>query len=236
MKRCSYVVLGFLLAAILCLQGSACAGELFQVSSFAAFEKGLYDGSVTFKQLKERGNLGIGTVNGLDGEMIALNGQFFQIRSDGKVYSISDTEHTPFATVVSFQPDKKSSITDVGDAKTLHQSLDRMLPDPAGIYAFRIDGTFKRLKVRSVPKQEKPYPTLETVIKNQTVFDLNNVKATLVGFRFPDYMKGVNVAGYHFHCITADKMAGGHVLDCDLQQAEVAMQGVTDFAMRLIRK
>ncbi|MCA1962220.1 MAG: acetolactate decarboxylase [Desulfomonile sp.] len=234
MKRCSHFVQGFVLAVIICLQGPACAGELFQVSSFAAFEQGQYDGSVTFKELKEHGDLGIGTVNGLDGEMIALDDKFFQIRTDGKVYPIGDTEHTPFAVVVSFKPEKKSSIADIGDVKTLHQSLDRILPDLAGIYAFRIEGNFERLKVRSVPKQEKPYPTLETVIKSQTVFELSNVKATLVGFRFPEYMKGVNVPGYHFHCITADKTAGGHFLDCDIRHAEVGIEAVTSFSMRLI--
>jgi len=218
------------------MHGLASAGELFQVSAFALFEQGLYDGPVTFKTLKQHGNLGIGTVNGLYGEMIALDGQFFHIRTDGKAYAIDDSAHTPFAMVTDFKADKRLSITEVSDAQKLHQSLDGILPDPDGMYAFRIEGKFKRLKVRSVPKQEKPYPKLEAVIKNQTVFELTNVKGTLVGFRFPDYMKGVNVPGYHFHCITADKTAGGHVLDWDIQQAEVQMQVISSLSMSLVRK
>ncbi len=166
--------------------------------------------------------------------MIALDGQFFQIRTDGKAYAIDDSEQTPFAMVTEFKADKKLPIADIKDVQGLHKTLDGILPDPAGIYALRIAGNFKHLKVRSVPKQGKPYPKLGDVIKNQTVFELDNVKGTLVGFRFPEYMKGVNVPGYHFHFITVDRTAGGHVLDCQIQQAEAALETVSSLNVKLI--
>lgn len=234
MKRFSMILAAFLMAALIGVQSFAYAGELFQVSAFTPFEQGKYEGPVTFKELKQHGNQGIGTVNGLYGEMIALDGQFFQIRTDGKAYVIEDTEQTPFAMVTQFKADKKLPIADVKDAKELHKALDGILPYPGSMYAFRIDGSFTYLKVRSVPKQEKPYPKLEEVIKHQTVFELKDVKGTMVGFRFPDYMKGVNFPGYHFHFITADKAAGGHVLDCHIQQAEAVMEVVSSLNMKLI--
>ncbi|BAP55000.1 alpha-acetolactate decarboxylase AlsD [Thioploca ingrica] len=42
-----------------------------QVSTIQALLKGIYDGDTTFKQLKQFGDFGFGTFNGLDGEMIA---------------------------------------------------------------------------------------------------------------------------------------------------------------------
>lgn len=234
MKRYSSIFLAFLITVFVGLQTLAMAGELFQVSTFGPFAQGKYEGPVTFKELKQRGNLGMGTVNGLYGEMIALDGQFFQIRADGKVYSIEETELTPFAMVTDFKADKKLSISEATDAKKLQLSLDEILPDPAGVYAFKIHGTFDKLKVRSVPKQEKPFPALQEVLKNQTVFELKNVKGTLVGFRFPDHMKGFNFPGYHFHFITDDKTAGGHMLDCDIQQADAEMEIVSSLDVRLI--
>ncbi len=231
MKRQSCALLSLFVLAFALLQIPVHAGELFQVSALAQFAQGKYEGPITFKELKQNGNLGMGTLNGLYGEMIALDGQFFQIKSDGKVYSIDESEQTPFAMVVDFRPDKKLSINQVSDVNKLHRALDGILPDPAGIYAIKIHGNFNSLKVRSVPKQEKPYPTLEDALKNQTFFELKNVKGTVVGFRFPDYMKGVNAPGYHFHFITADKNAGGHVLECDVQQAEVEMETVSSFRM-----
>jgi acetolactate decarboxylase len=35
----------------------------------------------------------------------------------------------------------------------------------------------------------------------------------MVGFRLPSYLENVNVTGYHFHFLTTDRQAGGHVLD-----------------------
>jgi acetolactate decarboxylase len=234
MKRRSMTLIALCVAALVGVHSFVHAGELFQVSAFAPFEQGKYEGPVTFKELKQRGNQGIGTVNGLYGEMIALDGQFFQIRTDGKVYAIDDTEQTPFAMVTEFKVDKKVPVADIKDAKELHKALDGILPDPGSMCAFRVAGNFKHLKVRSVPKQEKPYPKLEEVLKNQTVFELKEVNGTMVGFRFPDCMKGVNFPGYHFHFITADKTAGGHVLDCQIQQAEAEMEVVSSLNMKLI--
>jgi acetolactate decarboxylase len=78
----------------------------------------------------------------------------------------------------------------------------------------RIQGTFPELKVRSVPKQIPPYRQLNDVVKQQQrIFELRNVRGTLVGFRLPQYLNGVNVGGYHFHFVTNDRRAGGHVID-----------------------
>ncbi len=111
-----------------------------------------------------------------------------------------------------------------------------MLPSVENPCAIRIDGHFKSVKVRSVPRQEKPYQGLEDAVKHQTEFQLKNVSGTLVGFRFPHYMDGVNVPGYHFHFITADKKAGGHALDCcatGVGSAEVSL--ISELSLRLLK-
>jgi acetolactate decarboxylase len=234
MKRYAQIWTILSAVALIVFQSPVYAGELFQISAMAPFAQGKYEGPVTFKELKQHGNLGIGTLNGLYGEMIALDGEFFQIKADGKAYKIADSERTPFAMVVDFKPDKKFPLVEANDMGKLYLSLDEMFHDPDAVCAFKIHGDFNRLKVRSVPKQEKPYPTLENALKNQTFFELKNVKGTLVGFRFPDYMKGVNAAGYHFHFITADKSAGGHVLECDVQKAQAEMESVSGLQIRLI--
>ncbi len=41
----------------------------------------------------------------------------------------------------------------------------------------------------------------------------------MVGFRFPDYARGLEVEGYHLHFISTDRERGGHVLDCRPQHA-----------------
>jgi acetolactate decarboxylase len=52
--------------------------ETFQTSTIAALLDGAYDGDVTFAELAERGDFGLGTLDGCDGEMIALDGSFLR--------------------------------------------------------------------------------------------------------------------------------------------------------------
>jgi acetolactate decarboxylase len=68
------------------------------------------------------------------------------------------------------------------------------------------------MKVRSVSKQEKPYPPLAEVAQQQSVFEYIGVSGTIVGFRCPSFVKGINVPGYHLHFISDDKTKGGHIL------------------------
>ena len=62
---------------------------LFQASTIGALLDGAYDGDLTFAELAEHGDLGLGTLNGLDGEMIALDGRFYRADVDGRVQPVA---------------------------------------------------------------------------------------------------------------------------------------------------
>ncbi len=79
---------------------------LFQVSTIDALLEGIYDGDITCRELKSHGDFGIGTFNGLDGEMIELGGNIYQCRADGVAYPADDSTKVPFAAVTFFEPDK----------------------------------------------------------------------------------------------------------------------------------
>ncbi len=229
------LILFVVIAACGQLYAESADHSIFQVSTFHALKRGVYDGETNFAELKKHGDFGLGTVNGLDGEMLALNGEFFQIKADGKVYPIAENGKTPFAVVTFFKPDKTVTLPRISNMEELQETLDRMLlPSTNSLCAIRIDGEFKYIKVRSVPRQEKPYPGLEDALKNQTEFELKNVRGTLVGFRFPNYMDGVNVPGYHFHFITADKKAGGHILECSTEGANADIAPISNLSVRLL--
>lgn len=235
MKR--FVVFG-LAVFLVCVHVATAFSEslskpVYQSSTLAALMSGAYDGPTTFGELRKKGDFGIGTVNGLDGEMIALDGQFYQIRVDGKAVVLQDSVRTPFAVVVFFTSEQKHSINDAIDKKALQESVDRLLDTKDRFYAIKVHGTFSSIKVRSVPKQNKPYVSLKKALEGQSVFDLQNVKGTLVGFRFPAYMGGVNVPGYHFHFITEDRSSGGHVLACTLASGTIELAGFSDFFLNI---
>jgi acetolactate decarboxylase len=91
--------------------------------------------------------------------------------------------------------------------------LDELVPVSSSSCAIRLDGRFDLVRARSVPRQEPPYRPLTEVVADQHVFELREVEGTMLGFRFPAYAEGIEVAGYHLHFISADRSRGGHVLD-----------------------
>jgi acetolactate decarboxylase len=182
---------------------------------------------------QRHGTFGLGTFDALDGEMIGLEGKFYQIKADGVAYLVHDSMTTPFAVVTVFDTDKTLSAQNGMDYKELQTYLDEAIPDKSIFYAVKIDGTFNYIKTRSVPKQQEPYPPLVEVVKEQTIFEFHNVRGTIVGFRCPDSLKEVNVPGYHLHFITEDRKAGGHLLACQLQDVTIAIDYTSEFYMVL---
>ncbi len=193
---------------------------LFQVSAFNTFSTGKYEGTTTFSELANHGDFGIGTLNGLDGEMVAVDGEFYQVPIDGKPVQVSPSALTPYATVTFFDADQTLYVNGLNYSQLINY-IDQALPSNEQIYAIKVNGTFEYAQTRSVPMQTEPYPTLSEAINQQTVFNLTEVTGTAIGFYFPESMSGVDYAGYHLHFLTDDYTAGGHLLDCFIRNATV---------------
>ena len=192
---------------------------LMQVSTIGALMDGFYDRVIDVGELKEYGDFGIGTFEGLDGEMVVLDGECYQVKTDGAAYVVDDSTGVPFADVTFFDSDLEMEIAAGTDYDQLQAVLNDILPTENIFYAFRIEGTFSYMQTRSVPGQQKPYPPLVDVAAEQAVFDFNNVAGTIVGFYCPQYASGIGVAGYHLHFLTEGLDAGGHILGFTVAQA-----------------
>jgi acetolactate decarboxylase len=200
---------------------------LFQASTIGALLVGAYDGDLSFAELAEHGDLGLGTLNNLDGEMIALDGRFYRADVDGEVGEVGGGERTPFAVVTRFDPAVDLEIDGpLGHAELLAQ-LDQLIPADAATCAIRLDGRFELVRARSVPRQSPPYRPLAEVVLEQHVFELEDAEGTMLGFRFPDYAEGIEVSGYHLHFISEDRKRGGHVL---ASRAAGALRARLDFS------
>ncbi len=184
-----------------------------QVSVINALLQGVYDGPATIGDLHRHGDFGLGTVNGLDGELVGLDGRFYQVRSDGSVHELGDEVGVPYATVTAFRPNGRAELPAVDSFAALGEALDRRLASLNTVVAVRIHGSFPALRVRSVPRQQPPYRPLAEVVRDQAVFELTGVTGTLVGFRTPPFMQGIGVPGWHLHFLAEDGRSGGHVLE-----------------------
>lgn len=222
------LVVQFLVCTVYAEESGA---RLYQVSTIAALKQGRYDGQLSFEELRKHGDFGIGTLNGLNGEMVAADGRFYQVTVDGKAHLIGNTEKTPFALVLFFDRATVFPLNGEMSIKDVKEALDRKLPSLDRIWAVRVKGVFRSLKVRSVPVQQKPYPPLEKALEGQREYRLDNSSGTLVGFRFPRFMNGVNVPGYHFHYIDRDGQKGGHVLDFTAEDPRLEALEVSDFLL-----
>ncbi|MBS4097828.1 MAG: acetolactate decarboxylase [Sulfuricella sp.] len=197
------------------------AGALYQFSTIQALMEGVYDGAAPVGGLKARGDMGLGTFDALDGEMVVLDGKVFQVKSDGSVRVVPDELTTPFATVAFAQPTIVKDLGPVASLAELEKAIDALLPTTNLFYAVQVHGRFAALKTRSVPAQKKPFPKLTEVVKTQAVFPFRDIAGTLVGFRSPGFSGGLTVPGYHLHFLDKERTRGGHLLDCTFAAARL---------------
>jgi acetolactate decarboxylase len=225
-----------LIIGLIPLIGTACSDVnnqdiLFQTAPFIALQQGDFDGTYKCGDLKKHGDYGLGTVDDLNGEMIMVDGIIYQIRSNGVAYVVPDSMETPYSAVTFFQDDKSVNIEEADSFAQLQQLIDKNLPTYNTFYAIRIKGTFDYIKARSVPPQSEPFPTLAEAAKEQTIFEFNNVPGVIFGLRCPPYIGDLNVAGYHFHFITADRKAGGHIFECSMHNVIAEIDETNTFEL-----
>lgn len=205
------------------------AHVLFQASTVAALLEGKYEGDVSFAELAEHGDLGLGTLNHLDGEMTAVDGHFYRADLDGRVNEVDVSEQTPFAVITFFAPTVDVAVGESADVAGLVHELH----PPGAACAVRLDGEFDLVRARSVPRQEPPYRPLADVVADQHVFEFERVRGTLIGFFFPDYALGLEVSGLHLHFLDESRSRGGHVLDCHVREGRLRIDPEGDWRIEL---
>lgn len=209
---------------------------LYQVSALQALTLGDYYGSVSVGELKRRGDFGLGTFDGINGELIMLDGVVYRAVADGSVEVVPDDETVPFANASFFDVDEKQSVKDVPDFNALRAILDERIAALGRnrFYLIRLDGTFRRVKARSEVKQSPPYePLARTMERAQTVFEFENIAGSAIGLYCPPYMNMLNAPGWHLHFISEDRTKGGHALELSVESGELTWDYTDGFFMRL---
>jgi acetolactate decarboxylase len=207
--------------------------ELFQTSTIQALLGGAFDGDVTLNELLEHGDLGLGTLNGLDGELIVIDGQVFKAELDCVLSRPELQSQTPYAVVVPFTPGPTRHVVGPISAAAVQHQLWDDSNRPRAPTAIRIDGHFEMVRVRSVPKQIPPYPLLAEAIDHEHRRELHDISGTMVGFCFPDGLSGIEIVGFHLHFVCDRRLHGGHVLDYTLRDATVRIDEATELHVEL---
>ncbi|MGI9197873.1 MAG: acetolactate decarboxylase [Candidatus Nanopelagicales bacterium] len=206
--------------------------SIFQVSTSGAIVEGLFQGCVSVADLRRHGDLGLGTFEDLDGEMILLDGHCYRARADGSVTEAGDDDLTPFASVVNFAADSVAEVEGITSWAELTAHLDGQRTSANGMVAIRAAGTFASLDLRAACRHASG-TDLVTATADQGLFHREGISGTLVGFWSPDYTKSIAIAGYHIHFISDDRQHGGHVLDLVVDRLPLEIQQVTDIHLAI---
>jgi acetolactate decarboxylase len=194
---------------------------IYQAGIYQGLLDGDYTGDVKVEELLRQGDVGLGTFNSLDGEMIILDGACYQVTHDGVVHVAPGENMTPFASVTYMRSDQILTSPEIDNYSELRSWLSSKMGNDSFFIVFLIEGTFPELTCRSVGPAQVPFPPLLDMVANQTVFHYQNVSGTLVGIFSPSDIGSIDAPGFHFHFLSSDLQKGGHVLEVSLARCEV---------------
>ncbi len=199
-------------------QVSGPKGTMLQISTVTGLVRGLFYPVTTVGWMRQNGNIGVGAFEGMDGELLILDGTAYNAMYSGKVVAVEDNSPIVYGAVAQLSADRTESLQNIASFVQLQKNLDQFLPNKNIFYVFKVQARFNYLKVRSTPKQQPPYTGLADVVKNQSIFEFKDIKGTLIGFHCPAYIQGVYAPGFHLHFISDDRQKGGHVLEANVAE------------------
>lgn len=209
--------------------------SFFQYNIWGAFVNRVFDGSLTVKELKLKGDIGLGSFDMLDGEMVMLDGIAYRIREDGVVSEGKNADEIVYADATFFHPDCQYATSEEVNFDSLRKVLNSHLPSPNNFYAFKIIGEFDSIKLGGLHKQSAPFEKgLDYLIPNRPIFIGKKIRGTMIGFYCPSFIGDINAAGFHFHFISEDKKLGGHVMEIKATNfLKVSMQKLVNYEFKL---
>lgn len=211
--------------------------HLYQYGIADAFIEGLYKGSKSVSEIKEHGNFGLGAPDLLDGELILIDGSFYQTTSSGQTHLVPNDFKTSLSFVTFFKPEQSFSMGQQTNQKQTFDFINAQLKSLNKMYAIKITGKFKNIQTRAFPpvnQQQGPYFTpLYNMMDKQVQLNYESTNGTLIGYRLPEFLNGINIGGYHFHFLSQDQKQGGHVLGFDGSNLKIEVAELKKFDLEI---
>ena len=214
--------------------------KMFQVSTLQALALGYSRAVVNVGEIMRHGDIGLGTFEDVNGEMIVLDGHCYRADEKGNVSKADDETGVPFSSVTIFKEDRYCEIDSIDSIEKLKVFLDLRIEENFGLnsmHIVRIDGSFKRVCARSESGYRAHHVTLkEALSATQRDFYFDDINGTLVCVYYPDYMDGINASGWHLHFVSEDRKRGGHVFDLSMEKGTAYFDKITNIEIILPRE
>ena len=211
--------------------------KIFQISTLQALALGYSRSVVSVRELLKHGDIGLGTFEDVNGEMIVADGECWRATEDGTVWKAEPDMGVPFASVAKAGYSVDFVIEGIKDIGELKELLTLKIEEDFGLnsmHIVRIDGEFDRVCARSESAYRSHHVDLKDILsKTQRDFMFENIAGTLVGIYYPDYMDGINAPGWHVHFLSEDRTKGGHVFDLELARGRIRLAKINKIEIQL---
>ncbi len=211
--------------------------KMYQVSTLQALMLGYSRAVISVNELLDHGDIGLGTFTDVDGEMIVLDGSCYRATQTGDIAAAEPERGVPFSTVCKMKDSRPIEFGYLNSIEELKAELNNIIDSQFGLNSMhmaRIDGEFEVVDARSESGYESVHVDLKTILgKTQKSFRFEKITGTLVCVYFPDYMDGINAAGWHLHFISDDKKHGGHVFDVIMKSGNGQISKINEIEIKL---
>ncbi|MBR5088371.1 MAG: acetolactate decarboxylase [Ruminiclostridium sp.] len=211
--------------------------KIFQVSTLQALALGYSRAVINVGELMRHGDIGLGTFEDVNGEMIVVDGHCYRADEKGDVSEADGEIGVPFSSVTFFKEDRFCEIGGADSIEKLKGLLDLRIEENYGLnsmHIVRIDGSFRRVSARSESGYRAHHVTLKDALsETQKDFFFDDINGTLVCVYYPDYMDSINASGWHLHFISEDRKKGGHVFDVSMERGTAYFDKITNIEITL---
>jgi acetolactate decarboxylase len=187
--------------------------------------------------IDSHGDTGLGTYEDFNGEMILVDGKCYRANANGVVEHVPGDTGVSFCAVTYLNHGRTAAISNPLNMEGLKNFLDIKIEERFGLnsmHMVRIDGIFEEVKARSWALYRSHHVYLEDIIaQNQKEFVFRKLKGTLICVYFPEYMDGINSAGWHMHFVSEGRTLGGHVFDLIIKEGKANICKIQNLEIQL---
>lgn len=184
----------------------------------------IYEGTITAKEMKSLGDIGVGVSNHLNGELTAVDGVIYSIAADGTATVAPDDLQAPYMSMIRFEPTHLITLKNIDSFKELSDRVSEEIESVNSFYVFRARGRFNHTRLASAHGVEDEDVDFFEYLNSRQMYELEETDGTLVGIYTPDYLGVISIPGLHFHFQNADNTIGGHLEDIRFDTIEFQVQ------------
>lgn len=189
-----------------------------------------YDGMISVKDLKAKGNFGLGTFDKLYGELVAFDGEFFHTNGN-LVTPANDSQTLTWAMVCDFASSESTDVKELSYAALSRTPSDFF--SVSNITCIKISGCFDIVKLTSIPEQKPPLKDIHEIVETAPHLYFPQIEGTIVGYFVPKELDCVNTPGLHLHFVSNCREKGGHVLDFYAKESTLSYQVLDEITLKL---